>query len=202
MILVITSIVSFMAFNNQNLMGRMIFNPYSIYHSGEWYRFITGGIVHADFFHLLINMFVLYSFGEVVELYYAQVFGEMARFNFLLLYIGGLLFSVLPTYKKNRENFHYNGLGASGAVSAVVFSFILFNPMQDLCLYGLICLPGVLFGVAYLIFCYYMDKRGGTNVNHDAHMWGAIFGFLFTGAMKLTLFAEFIQKLIYFRSAI
>lgn len=183
-------------------MGRMIFNPYSIYHSGEWYRFITGGIVHADFFHLLINMFVLYSFGEVVELYYAQVFGEMARFNFLLLYIGGLLFSVLPTYKKNRENFHYNGLGASGAVSAVVFSFILFNPMQDLCLYGLICLPGVLFGVAYLIFCYYMDKRGGTNVNHDAHMWGAIFGFLFTGAMKLTLFAEFIQKLIYFRSAI
>lgn len=183
-------------------MTKLIFNPYSIFHRGEWYRFISSGFVHANFLHLLVNMFVLYSFGEVVEFYYQQAFGEMGTYNFILLYLGGLMFSILPTYKKNRENVFYNGLGASGAVSAIVFSFILFNPMQNLCLYGILCLPGILFGVIYLIYCYYMDKKGGTNVNHDAHLWGAIYGFVFTGAMKVTLFADFFQKLIYFRNAI
>jgi membrane associated rhomboid family serine protease len=201
-IIIVTSVISLMAFNNSQLMGRMIFNPYSIYHSKEWFRFVTGGLVHADMLHLIINMFVLYSFGEMVELYFKMAFGEMGRLNFLLLYIGGLMFSVLPTYKKNRENFSYNGLGASGAVSAVLFSFILFNPMQQICLYGLLCLPGIIFGVIYIIYCYYMNKKGGTNINHDAHMWGGIFGFCFTGLLKISLFAEFFQKLIYFRDAI
>ena len=201
-ILVFTCIISLMAFNNRALFNKLIFNPFAIQHSKEWYRFLTGGIIHADFLHLAVNMFVLYSFGGIVEMYYAQVFGENAVGYFLMLYVGGLLFSVLPTYNRNKDNFSYNGLGASGAVSAVVFSFILFDPMQKLCLYGLLCLPGIIFGVLYLVYCYYMNKKGGSNVNHDAHMWGAVFGFCFTILLKPTLFLAFVERLLHFRDAI
>ena len=201
-IIFVSVIVSLVAFSRPSVSSALIFNPYIIHQRGEWYRFITSGLIHADFFHLLINMFVLYSFGPIVEQYYQYEFGEKGLPYFLTMYLGGLLFSILPTYRKHLHNPGYNALGASGAVSAVVFSFILFNPLDKLCLYGILCLPGILFGAGYLIYCYYMDKKGRGRINHDAHLWGAVFGFLFTILLKPSLLLTFFSQLIYFRQVI
>lgn len=201
-ILIVTCIVSFLAFQNHSVLDKLIFSPYLVQQRREWYRFFSSGLIHADWLHLIVNMFVLYTFGRVVEDYYLQLFGSRAMVNFLLLYIGGLGMSILPTYSKQRNNPGYHALGASGAVSAIVFSFILFNPLQRLCFYGILCLPGILFGILYLIYCYYMGKRGKDNINHDAHLWGALYGFFFTIVLKPSLIVSFFDQLIYFRNAI
>lgn len=201
-ILLVTCIVSFLAFQNTNLLDKWIFNPYLILNRREWYRFLSSGFIHADWIHLAVNMFVLYSFGRIVEDYYSVYFGARSIPNFLLLYLGGMIMSVVPTYAKQKNNSAYNALGASGAVSSVVFAFILFNPLQRLCLYGLLCLPGILFGVLYLVYCYYMSRKGGDRINHDAHLWGALWGFFFTMVLKPSLFVSFFDQLIYFRHAI
>lgn len=183
-------------------MNKLIFNPYMIDKHKQWYRFITSGFIHADILHLAVNMFVLFSFGGIIESYFNAYFGERSAYYYLLLYFGGLVTSVIPTYKMNKENMCYNALGASGAVSAVIFAFILLEPMQKICLYGLLCLPSIVFGVAYLFYCYYMNKKRVDNVNHNAHMWGAIFGFIFTILLKPDLLVLFFQKLIHFGDAI
>lgn len=202
LILLVTVAVSVIAFGNAGLQQRLMFNPYRVDSANEWYRFISSGLIHADWMHLLVNMFVLYSFGEIVEFYYRQTFPLKGSVLFFLLYFGGMMTAVLPTFRKHRRNPHYNGLGASGAVSAVVFAFILFNPLERLCLYGVLCLPGVIFGLAYLGFSYYMDKKGGDRINHDAHLWGAVYGFVFTVLLKPSLIVRFFEQLVYFRNVI
>lgn len=196
LIIILTSAVSVLAFQNESIRERFIFNPYIINQKKEWFRFISSGFLHADWIHLLVNMFVLFSFGYALEDYFHAYFGEKAQVYFILLYVGGLMTSVLPTFKKQKNNPSYNALGASGAVSSVVFSFILFNPLHELCLYGILCLPGIIFGVIYLFYCYYMGKKGQDNINHDAHMWGALYGFFFTIILKPGLFISFIEQII------
>jgi membrane associated rhomboid family serine protease len=197
-IVILTAVISISAFYNRNLMYRMIFNPYMITERKQWYRFVTSGFIHADWIHLIINMIVLWSFGNVVERYFNAIFEERGLFNYLMLYLGGLIISITPSYKKHMHNPGYNALGASGAVSAVLFSAILFQPMAKIYLYGLIGLPGILVGVAYLVYSYYMDKKGGDNVNHDAHLWGAIFGIIFTIALKPSITLHFLDQLTSF----
>jgi len=194
-ILVITIILSITALNNEQVMRKMIFNPYQIQHGNEWFRFITSGFIHADWMHLIINMFVLYGFGGVVENYYNQVFEGKSEYYYLLLYFGGMLIAVAPSYAKHKNDPSYNALGASGAVSAVIFTAILFNPLQKIYFYGIIGLPGILLGPAYLAYSYYMGKKGGDHINHDAHFWGAVFGVLFTIALKPTIALYFINEI-------
>lgn len=194
-ILAITLVASVLCFQRRDLMNRFIFNPNKILRKNEWYRFFTSGLIHADWMHLLINMFVLYSFGRAVESYYHEEFGSRGGTYYLILYIGALGASVFPTYSKEKENPSYNALGASGAVSAIVFTFILFDPLTKLCLYGLLCLPGFVFGLLYLGYCYYAARKGGDYINHDAHFWGALFGLVFTLVMKPSLLSGFIEKM-------
>jgi len=203
-ILIATCIVSFLAFQSEELKSKMLFNPYLIHTRNQWYRFISSGLIHADWIHLFVNMYVLYFFGTYVEQYYGEIFGEKATAYFVLLYVGGLMMSVLPTFGKQKDNPGYNALGASGAVSSVVFAFILLNPLEKLCLYGLnfLCLPAVLFGIAYLVYCYFSARRARDHVNHDAHFWGALYGFFLTVILKPSLLAAFFDQLIYFRNAI
>src|SRR3569832_1713378 len=137
-LVVANCIVSLLAFQNTLLRQRFIFNPYVIRQRGQWYRFITSGFIHADWMHLLVNMFVLYSFGQIVEADYADIFDDKGTYYYLLLYFGGLAVSIAPTYAKQKENPGYNALGASGAVASVMFAFILFHPMHNLYLYGFI----------------------------------------------------------------
>src|SRR3954463_6029514 len=118
-IVIITAIISFLAFQSHALRERLIFNPYIIHERRQWYRFISSGLIHADWPHLIINMFVLYTFGQIVEEDYKEVFGEQGTYYYLLLYFGGMALSVVPTFSKHKDNPGYNALGASGAVSSV-----------------------------------------------------------------------------------
>lgn len=193
-IIIITGLVSFSAFKNSALMMKLMFTPYRIASQKEWYRFFSNGLIHADELHLFMNMFVLYSFGSAVEHFYKINYDGKWLANFLILYVGGLAASVLPTYQKQKNNSGYNALGASGAVSAVTFAYITFRPFDNLYIFGALPCPAVLFGILYIVFCYYMSKRGGDFINHDAHLWGGVFGFVLTIVLKPEIFLDFLNQ--------
>lgn len=196
-IVIITCLVSWMAFSNQSLMYRLAHYPIAEHRRGEKFRWLTGGFVHADMFHLFINMYVLYEFGRMVEYYFAEINGEPAgKIIFIGFYLFTIVLSNLPTYAKHKENAHYRAVGASGATSAVVFSFIVFQPTAMLGLFFIIPIPAVLFGILYLVYSSWAGRKGGDNIDHDAHFYGAVAGFLFTIAMKPTLFSIFLHKIV------
>ncbi|MAZ93346.1 MAG: rhomboid family intramembrane serine protease [Lentimicrobiaceae bacterium] len=181
LIIFITAIVSIGAFNNPELFNRLKFNAYQIKHSNEKWRFLSYGLVHSGWIHLLINMYVFYSFGGVVEQYFSISFGTIGMLYYVLLYVGGILFSTLFDFGKHKDDIYYNAVGASGAVSAVVFSSILVYPAGSIFLFPIpFPLPSWVFGIAYLIYSAYMGKKGVDNIGHFAHFWGAIFGLVLT----------------------
>jgi len=181
-IIAITVIVSIMAFQRQDLFYRLDFAPYAVDQQKEWHRFLSHSLLHADWVHLLVNMFVLFIFGDVTQAYFEAYAGARGIFYFILLYVGGVAFAVLPTFRKHKQNPNYHSVGASGAVSSVLFSSVIFQPGTELCLYGLpfLCFPGIIWAIAYLLYSYYQGKRGGDYINHDAHFWGAVYGVAFT----------------------
>jgi membrane associated rhomboid family serine protease len=187
-IIFITSAVSVIAFSNRELLGKLVFSPFDIKHFKNNYRFLSYALIHADWVHLLVNMMVLYSFGRVVETYYSLYFGNKAILYYILLYIGGIALSTLPSFGKHKDDKSYTALGASGAVSAVVFASIIFDPLSKIYLFLIpIGIPAIIFGVLYLVYSWYMGKKNIDNVGHDAHFWGAIFGFVFTILLKPAL---------------
>ncbi len=191
-IIIVTSLISIYAFYNRGIFDRLKFNAYAIRHHGEGWRFFTYGLVHADWIHLFINMFVLYSFGNVVVEAYLFYFAAKGYMFYLLLYIGGIIFSVLFDYGKHKEDIYYNAVGASGAVSAVLFASILLHPAGKIMLFPIpFPLPSVVFGIFYLAYSAYMAKRGRDNIGHNAHFWGAVFGIAFTIALKPALAVQF-----------
>ena len=161
-------------------MDDLIFYPPAISKRNQWYRFFSCGLIHADFGHLIFNMIALYMFGEIVEKEFLGIFGPMGKLVYLAMYVLALAASVIPTYINNKDNYHYRSLGASGAVSAVVFAYMLFDPMTKMGLLFLpIYIPGFLFGILYLAISSWLEKKGGANINHSAHIWGAVFGIAF-----------------------
>ncbi|MCH8904354.1 MAG: rhomboid family intramembrane serine protease [Bacteroidetes bacterium] len=195
-IIILTAVISVLAFQSPALMQKLLLSPFLVKHSREYYRILSSGFVHANWMHLGINMFVLYMFGESVENNFKESFGSFGPIHFLGMYIGALIVSDLPTYLKHRDNSYYASLGASGAVSGVVFTSILFDPLGKLYLFGLIGIPGIIFGVLYLVYSIQMARRSQDNINHDAHFYGAIFGVIYTIAMKPSIALEFVEKLI------
>jgi membrane associated rhomboid family serine protease len=194
----VTVAASLAAFNNESLMHKWILNPYQVHHRKQWWRLITSGFIHADFMHLFFNLFSFYFFGRVVEAYYGYVFGDLAPLYYILLYLGAIVIANAPSMAKHKDNHYYNSLGASGAVAAIIFAAILFQPWSKIYFFGIIGIPGILFGPLYLFLEYRMSKQGGTGINHDAHYWGAIFGLIFTLALKPSLFLVFIDSLLSF----
>ena len=179
-IIIITSLVSFTAFSNDKIMNDLIFYPPAV-QRGQWYRFFSCGLLHAYIGHLAFNMLTLYFFGGGVENNFEVLFGKYGKLIYLGMYILALGACLLPTYGKNKDNYHYRSLGASGAVSAVVFSSILFNPLRGIGLFFIpVFIAGFLFGLIYLVVSSMMDRKGGSNVNHSAHIYGALFGIAFT----------------------
>ena len=191
----ITCLVSLMLMQNEAGKARLLFHPVTIRESQQWYRFLTSGFIHADGVHLLVNMFVLWSFGNAIERYYYPAFlGEFSAWLYVLLYFGGIVAASVPSYLRHNRDPNYAALGASGGVSAVVFAAIFFEPWQNLYLYGVIAIPQILAGAAYLYYSWYQDKKATDNVAHMAHFAGAVWGFVFTGLMSPGLFRRFVQK--------
>lgn len=194
----ITTLVSYLAFQNENLMSRLQFNAAHIVLKKEYHRLITHAFVHANWPHLIVNMLVLYFFGPAIESYLHYYFGNKSTAFFLLLYFGGILASNIWSLIRHKNNYYYNAVGASGAVSAVLFAFIFFNPLEPVLLFAILPVPGILFAVGYLIYSYTMSHKKTDNVAHDAHFLGAVFGFLFPMVLKPSLFETFMDKLFAF----
>ncbi|MBN8736085.1 MAG: rhomboid family intramembrane serine protease [Xanthomonadales bacterium] len=190
-IIAITSIVSWIAFKDDKLMQRLILWPPAIEKKHEYWRLLSYGLVHADFQHLLFNMITLFFFGSAMADRYAMHMGPL---GFLWFYLGGLLVSILPTYIQNRHNPNYRSLGASGAVSAVLFAFILLSPWSKIFVF-FFPVPAILYAVAFLGYSIYMDHRGGGYINHSAHSWGAAYGIVFTVIMEPRVVPLFVQQL-------
>ena len=196
-IVLITCLVSYSSFKDYSLFEKLKHNPYAEIHRKEWYRLITSGFVHGDWIHLGINMFVLWQFGEIVEKLFMATFGStMGRINYILLCFLTLIFADVPSLFRHKNNPNYSAVGASGAVSGILFVFILFMPWEMLYIYGIIPIPGIIAGLAYLAYSSWADKKGGSRIAHDAHMYGAIFGFLFTLFLKPSLFSHFWNSLL------
>ena len=197
----ITCLISFVAFNNEKLFGKLQFNAYQIYHRKEYYRLLTHGFIHADWMHLIVNMLVLYMFGKSIETKFTQLEIEgVINYPFLwysFLYLTAIIISSLTTLKKHRDDIWYNSVGASGGVSAILFCYIFFYPFRILLLYGIIPLPGIVLGVLYLFYSQYMSKKNRDNINHDAHFVGAVFGFLFPILINYHFIFEFISKILH-----
>jgi membrane associated rhomboid family serine protease len=181
LLLIATVIVSLLAFNNVELFNNLKFSAWLIKHKKQSWRFFSYALVHADFFHLFVNMFVLYSFGGIVEEILDYNFGAKGVLYYGLLYVGGVIFSTLFDYRKHKDNPYYNAVGASGAVSAVVFASILLYPGGSIFIFPIpFSLPSWIFGILYLIYSAYMGRKSKDNIGHNAHFWGAIFGIIFT----------------------
>lgn len=169
-------------------MNRLILTPYWIERKKEYYRFITSGFIHADLKHLIFNMISLYFFGYIVEAW-------LGTGLYVLLYITAIVVSDIPTYLKHKNNSNYASLGASGAVSAVIFASILLHPINLIFIY-FIPMPAIVFGILYLAYSYYMDKQSRDNVNHSAHLYGAVYGLLFVGVLYPAIVPAMIQTVL------
>ena len=195
--LVATIVMSLVAFSNEELKRKWILNPYLVHHRNQWWRMLSSGFIHADFMHLFFNLFAFYGFGMAVENYYNVIFEEKGMLYFIILYLGAILVANGPSLAKNKDNHWYNSLGASGGVSAIIFAAIIFQPWSKIYFFGIIGVPGIILGPLYLFAEYKLSKsENSTGINHDAHFWGAIFGVLYTIALKPDLIFYFSDQLM------
>lgn len=193
-IIAVTVVVSLAALNNQRLFENLLFQPFVMHESKDWFRFISHGFVHGSIMHLLVNMYVLWMFGTAVENAYGELTGRDPLLPYLILYLGGIVLSSLPGYFKHRHDPQYRAVGASGATSAVVFSFILLHPDTKLMLIFLpIPMAAWIFGGIYLAYEWYMSKRGRDGIAHDAHYFGALYGIAFTAMLGPHVVSHFIE---------
>ena len=191
-IIAITCLVSVLAFGNRKLLEGMLFWPPALAQKGEYQRLLTYGLVHADFTHLFFNMFTLYFFGTLVEGFYKARLGD---YGFAFFYALGLLASMLPTWWRHRHDPEYRSLGASGSVMAVLFASMLFDPWMLIYLFAAVPIPAIVYGVLFVGYELWADRRGGDRVNHSAHLWGAAYGLLFTLAVDPSLWGRFLRGL-------
>ncbi|MFN4286035.1 MAG: rhomboid family intramembrane serine protease [Lacibacter sp.] len=191
-IIILTALISFSAFNNQKILNDLIFWPPMIKNKHQYYRFVTSGFIHADLAHLAFNMITLYFFGRVMEDFYNMKLGPV---GFLLFYLGGIIASEIPSYIRHLNNYHFRSLGASGGVTAVLFAFILLAPWSTLYVFFL-PMPAIVFAILYLSYTAYMARRGADYINHSAHLWGAIYGVVFTLLVQPGVWQHFLRQLL------
>lgn len=191
-LIALTAVVSWLALRHRSLMDRLILWPPAVSRHRQYDRLLSYGFVHADLMHLLFNMITLYFFGRFMEQLITQITGQ--RWVYLAFYLSALLVSILPSYLKNHGNPNYFSLGASGAVSAILFAFILVQPWQLIFVF-FIPVPAIVFAVAYIGYSVWMDRRGGDRINHSAHLAGAAYGVLFMLAMEPRVLGHFLSAL-------
>ena len=197
-ITIFTAIIFFtslMAFNNRDLFNKYLFSPYLVTKRNEWYRMLTAGFLHGGWVHLLINLFVLWQFGVILEDYFIAIFGKGGSMAFMtLLFLGGIVFANIPALLQERTNYNYRSLGASGGVSAVLFSFILLDPWSLLYLYFILPIPSVIAGLLFLYYSWWASKNRNDNIDHMAHFAGSVYGLIITIIFYPTSLAIFGTK--------
>lgn len=192
LLLAVTIGVSWLAFNNRELLQRLLLWPPAIDRKRQYERLVTHGFVHADGMHLLFNMVTLFFFGRAIEPVFAE---RITSAGFLAFYLSAIAVAIVPSWLQHRHDADYRSLGASGAVSAVLFSFILFAPWAMIYVF-FIPMPAIVYAVLYVAWSIWMDHKGRDNINHSAHLWGAAYGVLFTVAMKPDVVRVFVDQLL------
>lgn len=180
-LVIITALLSIAAFNDTRLSERLILWPARMQRAKEYYRLLTSGFIHADWMHLAFNMFTLFFMGQFVE--QAFIMYGLTPWLYVLMYLAGIVVASLPSFYKHRDNPYYRSLGASGGVASVLFASVYFAPWTTIRIF-FIPMPNILFAVLYLIYSAYMSRRSSDRINHDAHFWGAVWGFVFTLAIE------------------
>jgi membrane associated rhomboid family serine protease len=194
-LIAITAATSLYALQNEALMNRLILYPHGMKgDNAQYYRLLTSGFIHSDMNHLFFNMLALYFFGPVVSRYYE--FSGLPVWAYPAMYLSAIVVASLPSYLKNIDNPSYMSLGASGGVGAVIFASIYFSPWSTI-LVWFFPMPAVVFAVGYLIYSAYASRKGIGNINHDAHFWGSVFGFVVTIAIVGDHGANFLQDMLH-----
>jgi membrane associated rhomboid family serine protease len=196
-IIVITCISSVNAFGNRDYLHRWMFSPYDVKHHQKYLTIVMHQLIHADYLHLIFNMLSLYFLGSILESQWIMESGRVTgEVHFLMLYIFGGVFATILPYMRNQDNPNYRSLGASGAVSAVIFASIVWNPTMELMIIFLpIPIPAYLFGPIYLAFEYWADKKNTSGIAHDAHIGGALFGIIFALFINIDKGKQFLDLL-------
>ena len=192
-LIAITCLVSWRAFDKRALADRLVLWPPALERRHEYWRLVSYGFVHADIGHLAFNMITLFFFGREIEGVMAGVTGTWLTYP--LFYLAALAVSILPSYLKHRHDANYVSLGASGAVTAVLFAFILLSPWTLIFVF-FIPVPAIIYAVFYVGYSLWMDRRGGDRINHSAHLSGAAFGVLFMVMMAPEVLGFFWQQLL------
>jgi len=193
-ILIFTVITSVYTFSNPNLYGKFMLHPYSVSRGKNIYTVLTSGIIHRDWMHLAFNMLTFFFFAFPLEALLAQL-SSWGHIQFLLIYIAALILSDVTTVIKEKNNYNYHSLGVSGAISAVLFSYILFNPTMSLYLFFIpIPIPAVIFAPLFLAYCVWAAKSANDSINHDAHFYGALSGLSITILLYPKIVGHFISE--------
>ncbi len=193
-LIAVTCVVSFLAWKQTTLLDRLILWPPAVARGREYWRLLSYGFIHADGQHLIFNMITLYFFGGAMENYLTQL-GLPWPWGFVGFYLSALLVSILPSYLRHRDDPGYRSLGASGAVSAVLFAFILIQPWSLIIVF-VVPVPAIVYAVLYVGFSIWMERRGRDNINHSAHLWGAGYGVLFTVLLQPKVLEHFLSALL------
>lgn len=192
-IIITTALMSFYSFNNPKVRNDFMFLGHRVRNNKEYIRFISSGFIHADFQHLFFNMLSLYFFGSTTEWMFERIFPTAPNVLYLMFYLSALAISEIPSYIKNKHNYHYASLGASGAVAAVIYANIFFDPFGWMSFY-FIPMPKFVFGALYIMMSIYLDRQRMDNINHSAHLWGAVYGFFFPLIIQPSLIHYFLQQ--------
>ena len=196
-LIAVTALVSILCFTGTLDINALKFNAYDIHHRRQWYRMLSYGLVHGGGGHLFFNMLTLYFFGDVVEDYFQAAYGQVPGIIlYVALYVSALAVSTIGDLIKYKDDPGYNAVGASGAVSAILFASILFEPKMGIYIYLIpIPVPGYLFAPLYLLYCWYMARRNQDNIGHTAHFWGALYGLVFPLVFRPGIFWHFLSQL-------
>jgi membrane associated rhomboid family serine protease len=198
LIIIFTALVSYQGFSKYTFIDRLKHSPAREAGAGEYYRLLTSGFVHADWTHLLVNMFVLYSFGMVIENYIIHEFGEVnGRVIYLVLYLLNIILANVPTAIRFKNNPGFSSIGASGAVSGIIFIFILMQPWALLYLFFIIPVPAIIAGVGYLFYSSWAANQGHGRLDHSAHFAGAIAGMLMIILLRKEILSDFFYRLVH-----
>ena len=196
LLIAVTVLASIMAWRDSTLRNKWIHNAYLANRNKEYHRLLTSGFIHADYLHLFFNMYALYLFGEYVSSYFQYLFGGKYILAFLGLYVIGIVIANLPDFFKYKNNAGFNSLGASGGVSSVVFCSVILNPMMELMIFPIpVAMPGYIFALVYVAYSIFMEKKQMNNVNHMAHLWGALWGVLFIVITEPATLGNFISQI-------